>query len=77
MRFKDSRYTIDNYYPNPLVLGKYIYNFKFFKDTNQTVLRRSEPSSCTIFMDEQSNPWNLVQHQDIISRHRGAKQYLG
>jgi len=42
-------------------------------DRNQTVLQRFKPSSCTILTDEQSDPWNPLQFQDMISRHRGAK----
>jgi len=26
-------------------------------------------------MDEQSNPWNRLQLQDVMSRHRGAKRF--
>ena len=77
MLLKNNWCTRDSYYPNPLVLGKRVFYFLLLKDTSRTVLRRSEPSSCTILMDEQSNPWNIVQLQDIISRHRGAKQYSG
>jgi hypothetical protein len=40
---------------------------------DRTVLRRSEPSSRTTFMGEQPNPWDLLQPQDVMSRHRGAK----
>ena len=40
---------------------------------DQTVSRRSEPSSRTALMGEQPNPWNLLQLQDAMSRHRGAK----
>jgi len=40
---------------------------------DQTVSRRSEPSSRTALMGEQPNPWNLLQLQDATSRHRGAK----
>ena len=40
---------------------------------DQTVWRRSEPSSRTAFMGEQPNPWNLLQLQVAMSRHRGAK----
>jgi hypothetical protein len=36
-------------------------------------LRRSEPSSRAILMGEQPNPWNLIQLQDMTSRHRGAE----
>ena len=36
--------------------------------------RRSKPSSRTILIGEQPNPWSLFQFQDMMSRHRGAKQ---
>jgi hypothetical protein len=39
-----------------------------------TVSRRSKPSSRTALMGEQPNPWDLLQPQDAMSRHRGAKQ---
>ncbi len=42
-------------------------------DRDRTVLRRSEPSSRATLMGEQPNPWNLLQPQDVTSRHRGAK----
>ena len=42
-------------------------------DINRTVSRRSEPSSRTALMGEQPNPWDLLQPQDVTSRHRGAK----
>ncbi len=43
-------------------------------DRNQPVLRRSEPSSRTTLIGEQPNPWDLLQPQDVMSRHRGAEQ---
>ena len=43
-------------------------------DRNRTVSRRSEPSSRTTLIGEQPNPWDLLQPQDVMSRHRGAKQ---
>ena len=43
------------------------------KDKDRTVSRRSEPSSRTALMGEQPNPWDLLQPQDAMSRHRGAK----
>jgi hypothetical protein len=43
-------------------------------DRDRTVSRRSEPSSRKILMGEQPNPWDLLQPQDILSRHRGIKQ---
>ena len=58
----------------PLVLGA--APFKFLApamDRDRTVSRRSEPSSRTTLMGEQPNPWDLLQPQDVMSRHRGAK----
>ena len=34
---------------------------------------RSEPSSRTFLIGEQPNPWDLLQPQDKVSRHRGAE----
>src|ERR671922_2964764 len=42
-------------------------------DRDRTVSRRSDPSSRTTLIGEQPNPWNLLQLQDVTSRHRGAK----
>jgi len=42
-------------------------------DRDRTVSRRSKPSSRTALMGEQPNPWDLLQPQDAMSRHRGAK----
>ena len=42
-------------------------------DTDRTVSRRSEPSSCATLTGEQPDPWDLLQPQDAMSRHRGAK----
>ncbi len=42
-------------------------------DRDQTVSRRFEPSSRTTLIGEQPNPWDLIQPQDVMSRHRGAK----
>ena len=42
-------------------------------DRDRTVSRRSEPSSRTALMGEQTNPWDRIQPQDAMSRHRGAK----
>ena len=51
-----------------------VLNFLFkTADRDRTVFQRSEPSSCTTFISEQLNPWNRLQLQDVISRHRGAK----
>ena len=43
----------------PLVLRMTLLNF--------------EPSSRTALIGEQPNPWDLLQPQDAMSRHRGAK----
>ena len=43
------------------------------EDRDQTVSRRSEPSSRAALIGEQPNPWDLLQPQDATSRHRGAK----
>jgi hypothetical protein len=60
--------------PGPLVLGSAPLKFPTpAMDRDRTVSRRSEPSSRTALMGEQPNPWNLLQLQDAMSRHRGAK----
>jgi len=41
-------------------------------DRDRPVLRRSEPSSRTPLIGGQPNPWDLLQPQDGMSRHRGA-----
>src|SRR5512138_2873436 len=58
----------------PLVLAA--GPFKFLTpttDRDRTVSRRSEPSSRATLIGEQPNPWDLLQPQDVTSRHRGAK----
>ena len=42
-------------------------------DRDRTVSRRTEPSSRTALMGEQPNPSHLLQREDAMSRHRGAK----
>src|ERR671914_2913088 len=60
--------------PGPPVLGSAPLNPPTpATDTDRTVSRRSEPSSCTTLTGEQPDPWDLLQPQDVISRHRGAK----
>jgi len=46
------------------------------KDRDYTDSRRIEPNSRTTLIDEQSNPSQLVHQEDVMSRHRGAKQRL-
>jgi hypothetical protein len=43
-------------------------------DRDRTVSRRSKPSSRTSLNGEQPYPWDLLQPQDEMSRHRGAKR---
>ena len=58
----------------PLVLGADpLKSLTPAMDRDRTVSRRSEPSSRTTLMGEQPNPWDLLQPQDVMSRHRGAK----
>src|SRR6187431_2683474 len=60
--------------PGPLVLRSDPLNFQTTTtDRDRTVSRRSEPSSRATLMGEQPNPWDLLQPQDVTSRHRGAK----
>ena len=60
--------------PGPLVLGSGLVKFPTpTADKGRTVSRRSEPSSRTTLIGEQPNPWDLLQPQDVMSRHRGAK----
>ena len=62
-------------HPGPLVLGTDPVNIPTpTADRDRTVSRRSEPSSRTTLIGEQPNPWDLLQPQDVMSRHRGAKQ---
>ena len=59
----------------PLVLGLGIQQFfTLIADRDRTVSRRSKPSSRTILIGEQPNPWNFIRLQDMMSRHRGAKR---
>ena len=58
----------------PLVLNAAPLNHPTpIADRDRTVSRRSEPSSRTALIGEQPNPWDLLQPQDAMSRHRGAK----
>ena len=63
-------------HPGPLVLGTDPLNIPTpTEDRDRTVSRRSEPSSRTTLIGEQPNPWDLLQPQDVMSRHRGAKRF--
>src|SRR3954468_13446778 len=61
-------------HPGPLVLGATpLKSPAPMADRDRTVSRRSKPSSRTTLTGEQPDPWNLLQLQDVMSRHRGAK----
>ena len=56
-------------HPGPLVLWAGLLRIPTSaEDRDQTVSRRSEPSSRAALIGEQPNPWDLLQ-----PRHRGAK----
>ena len=58
----------------PLVLGAAPVNLPApTADRDQTVSRRFKPSSRTSLNGEQPYPWDRLQPQDEMSRHRGAK----
>jgi hypothetical protein len=60
--------------PGPLVLRSELPKLPTpATDRDRTVSRRSEPSSRATLIGEQPNPWDLLQPQDVTSRHRGAK----
>src|SRR3990172_4883888 len=62
-------------HPGPLVLGTAPLNSPTpTADRDRTVSRRSKPSSRTTLNGEQPYPWDLLQPQDVMSRHRGAKR---
>ena len=63
-------------HPGPLVLRTDPLNSPTpTADRDRTVSRRSEPSSRTSLNGEQPYPWDLLQPQDEMSRHRGAKRF--
>ena len=69
-QLEHQRYVI----PGPLVLRNVLLKFPApTEDKDQTVSRRFEPSSRTALIGEQPNPWDRLQPQDVMSRHRGAK----
>src|SRR5512146_1770975 len=60
--------------PSPLVLGRYPLKTPApTADRDRPGSRRSEPSSRTALIGEQPNPWDRLQPQDAMGRHRGAK----
>ena len=73
------RLTTQPVHQRPVRLGPLVLKTEPLKfptpttDRDRTVSRRSEPSSRATLMGEQPNPWDLLQPQDVTSRHRGAK----
>src|SRR4029434_10207695 len=62
-------------HPGPLVLGTDPLNSPTpTADRDRTVSRRSKPSARPTLLGEQPTPWDLLQPQDVMSRHRGAKR---
>src|SRR4029077_6822147 len=58
----------------PLVLGNHPIKYPARTvDRDRTVSRRSERRSRSALIGEQPSPWDRVQPQDAMSRHRGAK----
>lgn len=71
-----AKQLVHNWYvhPGPLVLGTNPLNSPTpTEDRDQTVSRRFKPSSRTSLNGEQPYPWDRLQPQDEMSRHRGAK----
>ena len=63
-----------NVHSGPLVLGAApVKSPTPTADRDQTVSRRFKPSSRTSLNGEQPYPWDRLQPQDEMSRHRGAK----
>ena len=61
-------------HPNPLVLRIDLRRSPApTGDRDRPDSHRSKPSSRTALTGEQPDPWDLLQPQDAMSRHRGAK----
>ena len=61
----------------PLVLkANSLKNPTLTADRDQPVLRRFEPSSRSALMGEQTNPWDLLQPQDALSRPKIYINYV-
>ena len=61
-------------HPGPLVLWTTPIKTRTIPlDRVRTVSRRSEPSSRITLTGEQTDPWDLLQPQDVMSRHRGSE----
>src|SRR5690625_2077745 len=61
-------------HPGPLVLGTDLLKLPTpTTDRDRTVSRRSEPSSRTALMDEQTSARDGLQHQEAMGGDRGTK----
>ena len=59
---------------SPLVLKRGLLSYLTpTADRDRPGSRRSKPSSRTALIRELRNPWDLLQPQDAMGRHRGAK----
>jgi len=63
-----SYYPILSYEAQPFVVDMSVV------DRDRTVSRRSKPNSRNTLIGEQPNPRDRLRPQDVMSRHRGAKQ---
>src|SRR5262249_1535391 len=62
-------------HPGPLVLGTDpLKSPTPTADRDRTSSRRSAPSSRTTLIGEQASAGDLVEAQDVMSRHRGGKR---
>ena len=63
--------------PGPFVLGTApLKSPAPTVDRDRTVSRRSKPSSRTALTGEQPDPWDPLQPQDAMSRHRFSKKFF-
>src|ERR1700688_274650 len=61
-------------HPGPLVLRAAPRKFPTpTADRDRTVSPRSKPSSRSTLIGAPPSPWDRLQPQDVMSRHRGAK----
>jgi len=59
---------------SPFVLRRCLpFTILSTEDRDYTDSRRIEPNSRTTLIGEQPNPSHLLQREDVMSRHRGAK----
>jgi len=61
--------------PIPLVLGARPDALSALTDRIRTDSRRSKPNSRNFLAREHRDPWDLLQPQEKLSRHRGAKPF--